>query len=98
MLGWDVANLTITGGNSVVRTFDFEVAFSGDPSYPENRVRGDGIVLATGRVRFNHEDELKSLVAGAGANPQYFLEYLADVVAREAWSPPARTLKRPPAS
>jgi hypothetical protein len=98
MLGWDVSNLTITGGNSVVRTFDFEVEFTGGLSLLEHKVRGDGIVLSTGRVRFNHEAELKNLVAEAGGNPQYFLDALADVVARQAWQPPPRTLSGPRAS
>jgi hypothetical protein len=84
MLGWDIENLSFGDGNGVVRTFDFEVVFSNTSQQAECLLRGDGILLSSGRVRFNREDELKSLVAETGSNPDYFLDYLADMVVREA--------------
>lgn len=91
MLGWDIASLTITDGSGIARSFDFEVAFTGSAAGPESLLRGDGVLLSTGRVRFNREAELHSFVTRAGGNPQYFLDYLADVVARRARPPLART-------
>ncbi len=84
MLGWDIENLSFGDGNGVARTFDFEVVFCSTSQQVECLLRGDGILLSSGRVRFNREDELKTVVAETGSNPDYFLDYLADIVVRKA--------------
>lgn len=91
MLGWDVSKLHIGDGSGVARAFEFEVVFTGLADQAECRLHGDGILLSSGRVRFNREDELKALVADSGANPEYFLDYLSDWVARQAPPRLART-------
>lgn len=91
MLGWDIENLSFGDSGGVAQTFDFQVVFSNSTQQAECLLRGDGILLSSGRVRFNREDELKSFVAGTGSNPEYFLDYLADVVAREARPRVSRT-------
>lgn len=91
MLGWDVSSLNIGDGSGVARAFDFEVVFSGATNEAECLLRGDGVLLSSGRVRFNREDELKALVADTGGNPEYFLDYLSDWVVRQAQPRPPRT-------
>jgi hypothetical protein len=91
MLGWDLSSLNISDGSGIARAFEFEVVFTGSANQADCLLRGDGILLSSGRVRFNREDELKSLVAGTGGNPEYFLDYLSDWVVRQAHPRLART-------
>ena len=90
-MGWDISNLNISDGSGIARSFEFEVVFTGSANQAECLLRGDGILLSSGRVRFNREDELKALVAGAGGNADYFLDYLSDWVVRQAQPRLART-------
>ena len=84
MMGWDIANFNVSRGGGIARGFEFEVVFTGSGRQPECLLHGDGVVLSTGRVRFNREDDLRALVAEAGGNPQYFLDYLSDWVVRQS--------------
>jgi len=79
-MGWELANLVIGHGGELAQPFEFEIVFMGSKQQAEFRLRGDGVVLRTGKVRFNRLEELKDLASGAGYHPQNFIDYLADMV------------------
>jgi hypothetical protein len=89
MMGWDLIDFDIDQRGGLASPFNFEILFSG--AAPQGiPLRGGGVVLRTGSVRFEHEDELRRMVAQLGMNPDNFLEYLADVILARTYHPPAR--------
>jgi hypothetical protein len=79
-MGWDVMGFAVGERNGAARVFNYEIAFTGSHNQPECLWRGDGVVLNAGRVMFNRMDDLRVLVAEAGANPQDVLDLLTSWV------------------
>lgn len=82
-MSWELARLELVDHGGAARTFQFEVLLAGTKQQAQCLVRGDGFVLDNGRVRFNREEELRSLIYAAGSNPQHFLDYLGTRVIEE---------------
>lgn len=77
-MGLELANFRVDTEGHQASAFRFEVVFTGSLDQPECVYRGDGILLSGGGVRINREHDLADAVAGAGLNPQQFMERLAD--------------------
>ncbi len=60
--------------------FNFEVSFTGEASRKERLLRGDGLILRDGTVRFNRPQEIRQAVETRGINPDFFLTSFADWV------------------
>jgi len=76
-MGLELANFRVDAKGLQESAFRFEIIFTGSLDQPECVYRGDGILGGAGLL-INREHELAEAVAGAGLNPQQFLEQLAD--------------------
>lgn len=84
---WELIRFQMEHDGGLARTFEFEVAISADASGQKQVMRGDGLLLADKRVRFNREAELMSAAAVAGADPENVLTSLASHVVQLALQP-----------
>ncbi len=75
--GWDITECNVERASSAAQIFNFELALYGTAEQPGFVLRGDGLLFADGRVRFNRELELLQLLAAAGENPQRVLDSVA---------------------
>ncbi|GEM_PF-1455568 len=83
-MGWQLTNFELDPSGRLASTFHFEIVFTGSRQQPECLVRGDGVLLRSGRVRFNREDDLRSAVEGVGVEPHGFISHLADWVVQQS--------------
>ena len=83
-MGWELRSLSIDDNAGLARVFHFELVFQTGSHARESVFSGDGVLLRTGKVYFNREDELCRLIQQVGINPQNFLEYFGDLVAGES--------------
>ena len=84
-MGWETTNFTVERHGELARVFNFEITFSGAASHKQRLLRGDGLILRNGTVRFNRPEEIRQVVEGRGINPDFFLTSFADwVVAHTA--------------
>lgn len=79
-MGWETTNFTVERNGELARVFNFEITFTGEASHKERMLRGDGLILRDGTVRFNRPDTIKQAVEGSGINPEFFLTSFADWV------------------
>ena len=79
-MGWETTNFTVERYGELASVFNFEVTFTGESRNQERLLRGDGLILRDGTVRFNRPDEIKHAVATRGINPDFFLSSFADWV------------------
>jgi hypothetical protein len=87
MNNWELIRLQMDYDGGLARTFEFEVAITTDAHGERKVMRGDGLLLADKRVRFNREDELIKTAAVAGADPENVLTSLAGHVVQQAFQP-----------
>ena len=78
LMGWDLTDFTLQQRGELATAFEFEISYGSEAGGVGTHYRGDGLLLCSGRVRFNREQELLKLAGGLGLNPQNFLAYLAD--------------------
>lgn len=83
MLGWDLTDFVVENSGGLASPFRFEIVFTGNES-ERVPLRGDGVVLRTGSVRFNRQEELAFAVNSLGLNAQNFFAYLADMVLEQS--------------
>jgi len=89
MNNWELIRFNMGYDGGLARTFEFEVAITAGAGGTKQVMRGDGLLLAGKRVRFNREDELMQTAAGAGADPENVLASLASHVVEHAVQPSA---------
>jgi hypothetical protein len=75
--GWDITECHVERAGAAALIFNFELALYGTAEQPGFVLRGDGLLFADGRVRFNRELELLQVLAAAGENPQRVLDSVA---------------------
>lgn len=80
-MGWEITNFQLERTGELARVFNFEIMFTGLAGENERLVRGDGLVMKSGKIRFNRENQLMGVVAEAGINPDSFSDYFTRMVA-----------------
>lgn len=76
--GWDITECHVERAGAAAQVFNFELALYGTEEQPGFVLRGDGLIFADGRVRFNREMELLQVLSAAGENPQRVLDSVAN--------------------
>ncbi|MBN2080932.1 hypothetical protein JW859_01870 [bacterium] len=66
------------------RTFQFELVLANGTNPARETIRGDGVVLAGGRVLFNRQAELKQVMSRSGADGDTLLTILSGEVAKKS--------------
>jgi len=79
-MGWETTNFTVERHGELARVFNFEITFTGEASHKERLLRGDGLILRDGTVRFNRPQEIRRAVETRGINPDFFITSFADWV------------------
>lgn len=75
--GWDITECHVERAGAAAQVFNFELALYGSEDQPGFVLRGDGLIFADGRVRFNRELELLQILAAAGESPERVLDSVA---------------------
>lgn len=80
-MGWELTVLSLdnTGGRAC--PFQYEVVLSSGETQASRVLRGDGIVLDGGRVRFNRQADVVRSCEGLGIGSDDLLNQLAGAVA-----------------
>jgi len=75
-MGWELTKVKVDETGGIASSFHFEIVFTGDRNQAECLLRGDGIVLGNGRVRFNRSNELATTFQDLGLKPEELIRQL----------------------
>ncbi len=83
-MGWEIKDLELDVGGQLANAFNFELQVTTDAGVLAGALRGDGIVLRSGRVRFNREDELRRRMEAQGLDAAVVIAQVSDHAARQS--------------
>ena len=63
-MGWELTDVNVEDTGGQANPFHFEITFTGSRDQAECLLRGDGILLGNGKIRFNRSAELVRTVTG----------------------------------
>ena len=81
---WEMTEFKLDTNGAQSRSFQFELALANGANPARETIRGDGVVLAGGRVLFNRQAELKRIMSRSGADGETLLTILSGEVARKS--------------
>ena len=88
-MGWELTEVNVDDSGGQASAFHFEVTFTGSHDQAECLLRGDGILLSNGRIRFNRSADLIRTVTDLGLSPDELIRKLEGRV--RAIAPPRLT-------
>ena len=66
MMGWEINELKLAANGRMASAFQFELAIQNKDNSESRAVSGDGVVFQDGRVWYNREQELKTMISSTG--------------------------------